>query len=62
MPSVKIRAMAVAIHEVRARHDAEWKGTWQDCVEEAKAAEKAASDRSQSLYDAGADFSHLEPI
>ncbi|QIG68386.1 hypothetical protein EVB74_051 [Rhizobium phage RHph_Y3_56_1] len=60
MPSMKIRAMATAINEVRTRREPEWKGTWQDCVQEAEAAEKAAEQPSR--YDPSEDFSHLEPI
>ncbi|MBX4897442.1 MULTISPECIES: hypothetical protein [Rhizobium] len=54
--------MARAIHEARAKREPEWKGTWQDCVDEAEAADKAAYESRPFRYDASEDFSHHEPI
>jgi hypothetical protein len=62
MSSRETEAMAHAIHETRLKREPEWKGTWQDCVDEAEAAKKAASACRPSLYDLSEDFSHLEPI
>lgn len=62
MPSKNIEAMAHAIYEVRSKREPEWKGTWQDCVDEAESAEKAALARRPTLYDLSEDFSHIEPI
>lgn len=62
MPSPKIAAMARAIHTTRAQREPEWKGTWQDCLDEAEAADKAAHDNRPNLYDLSDDFSHIDPI
>ncbi|MGO8368853.1 hypothetical protein ACC808_10450 [Rhizobium ruizarguesonis] len=62
MPSREIAAMARAIQAVRSEREPEWKGTWQDCVAEAEAAQKAAYDAKPFRYDASDDFSHIDPI
>jgi hypothetical protein len=54
--------MARAIQAVRSEREPEWKGTWQDCVAEAEAAQKAAYDAKPFRYDASDDFSHIDPI
>lgn len=62
MPTKTVEAMARAIHETRLKREPEWKGTWQDCVDEAEAADKAKHDAKPFRYDPSDDFSHLEPI
>lgn len=62
MPSdATIKRVAIAIHSVRTKKEPGLNITWEDCVEEARAAYNAASAGKPS-YDPREDFSHIDPI
>ena len=62
MPSdATIKRVAIAIHSARIKKEPGLKTTWEDCVEEAKAAYEASL-AGKPIYDSREDFSHIDPI